>query len=189
MYAALAALAVGKVLNIPFEKSAAALRTHDSPPGRMNVLRGIHDSVIIDDPYNSSPVAAVEALETLRLISSDRKIAVLGDMMELGTYSRVEHEKLGKKATTIATDIFIVGTRAKGIAAAALRAGFPAAHMFECADSLEAGEKLRHYIQPGDIVLLKGSQSVRMERAVALILAEPEKASELLVRQEPEWKR
>lgn len=189
MFAALAALAVGKALNIPFEKAAAALETHDSPPGRMKILPGIHESVIIDDTYNSSPVAAHEALETLRFISHGRKIAVLGDMMELGAYSRSEHEKLGKKAAVIATDIFTVGTRAKGIAAAALQAGFPEAHIFECSDSIEAGEKLRQFVQAGDIVLLKGSQSVRMERAVAMILAEPQKASELLVRQEPEWKR
>ncbi len=189
MFAALAALAVGKALKIPFEKAAVALEAHDSPPGRMRILHGIHESVIIDDTYNSSPVAAHEALETLRLIPHNRKIAVLGDMMELGAYSRVEHEKLGKKAAAIATDIFTVGTRAKGIATAALRAGFPEAHIFECADSLEAGEKLRQFVQAGDIVLLKGSQSVRMERAVAMILAEPEKASEFLVRQEPEWKR
>lgn len=191
MYAALAALAVGQALKIPIEKSIAALRSHESPPGRMKMLEGLNDSRIIDDTYNSSPVAAHEALETLRMVeetSVGRKIAVLGDMMELGAHSRAEHEKLGKKAAEVAHIIFTVGTRAKGIAAAAIRADFPKDQMFEYADSVEAGAALTQILRAGDIVLVKGSQSVRMEKVVEQILAHPASAAKLLVRQEREWK-
>ncbi len=197
MYTALAALSVGNALGIPAEQGVEALMKHDSPPGRMRVLAGLNHSCIIDDSYNSSPVAAEEAIETLKNINlqSDgrlgqpkRKIVVLGDMLELGDHSQGEHEKLGTMVAEVADIIYTVGTRAKGILSSAIAAGFPSDQAFGFNDAVEAGESLKQIIQKGDVVLMKGSQGIRIEKAIAMILAEPEKADELLVRQENEWK-
>lgn len=188
MYTSLAALAVGEATGIPTEKSVKALRVHHSPPGRMRILPGLNGVCIIDDSYNSSPVATDEAIDALRKIDHHRKIVVLGDMLELGSYSRSAHEKLGIKVAGVADVIYTVGTRARGILDAAMAAGFPKDKVFGFSDSISAGEVLRQNIRSGDVVLVKGSQGVRMEKTVAMILAEPEKAEELLVRQEDEWK-
>mgnify|MGYP001557916823 CR=1 FL=1 len=219
MYASLASLAVAEALHIPAEKAVSALCAHDSPPGRMRILSGVSGACIIDDTYNSSPVAANEALNTLKnvnILGSDqglsrgadwsagqyagqsvgqgvgqsvgRKIVVLGDMLELGQYSQGEHEKLGIKAAGVADVIYTVGTRARGIMDSAITAGFPRERVFWFNDSTSAGDALRQNLKNGDIVLIKGSQGVRMEKAIAMILAEPERAGELLARQELEWR-
>lgn len=204
MYTALAALTVAeavasampittktgaKTRRIDFEMAVKALRDHCSAPGRMKLLQGVNNTCIIDDSYNSSPIAANGALDTLKNVNcAGRKIAVLGDMLELGRYSHDEHEKLGVQAAEIADEIYAVGTRARGILSSALAVGFPEARAFGFDDSASAGEALRHNLKEGDIVLVKGSQSVRMEKAVALILAEPKRAGELLARQEEGWK-
>jgi len=188
MYSTLAALAVGHVLKIDMEKATKAFRGHVSPPGRMNIVAGINNSCIIDDTYNSSPVAATEALHAIRDIAvSGRKIVVLGDMLELGSHSRTEHEKLGKLSAEVASEIYTVGPRSKWTYNAALEAGFSEDHLFWFADSADAGSMLAENLSPGDVVLVKGSQGIRMEKTVEAIMAEPERAKDLLVRQEKEW--
>lgn len=189
MYTCLAALSVAHALHLDIEKAAAALAQHDAPPGRMKILSGVNNTCILDDTYNSSPVAAHEALETLKgIVSPGRKVVVLGDMLELGEYSTVEHEKLGTKAADVASVLYTVGVRSQDIYNAARKAGFPQENLFHFDDSVSASESVSQHIQAGDIILVKGSQGVRMEKVVEKILAEPEKASELLVRQEVEWK-
>lgn len=188
MYSTLAALTVGHVLNIDLEKASHALREHSAPPGRMRVLAGKNETCIIDDTYNSSPVAATEALLTLRDISvTGRKILVLGDMLELGAHSQTEHEKLGKRATEVASEIYTIGPRSKWTYNAALEADFNKESLFWFDDSADAGLVLAERLQPGDVVLVKGSQGIRTEKAVAAIMAQPEKAKDLLVRQEDAW--
>ncbi len=188
MYTALAALAVAKSLKIDMQKAVQSLHTHVAPPGRMKIIAGMNSTCIIDDTYNSSPVAVSEALDTLKEIkASGRKIVVLGDMLELGSHSKKEHEKVGVKSAQIADVIYTVGTRSRNTFDAAIAAGFPKENIFEFDDSVEAGTRLREDSKPGDIVLIKGSQGKRMEKATAMLLAEPERAKELLVRQEKEW--
>lgn len=188
MYVALAALTVAHSLHLNLETVAESLTEHDAPPGRMKILSGINNSCIIDDSYNSSPVAADEALATLKMVNtSSKKIAVLGDMLELGTHSKKEHEKLGQKAAGIATIIYAVGTRSKWLYDSAVAAGFQRENIFWFADSEEAGQALKQILTPGDVVLIKGSQGVRTEKVTKAILAEPEKAGEFLVRQDEEW--
>lgn len=190
MYVALAALAVARALNLNLETVAKSLTAHEAPPGRMKVLSGINNTCIIDDSYNSSPVAANEALEALSMISTNgKKIAVLGDMLELGSHSKKEHEKLGEKAAGIAHIIYTIGTRSRWLYDAAITVGFPSENIFWFADSEEAGQALKHAIGTGDVVLVKGSQGIRTEKVVKAILAKPERASEFLVRQDEEWKK
>jgi UDP-N-acetylmuramyl pentapeptide synthase len=186
----LAAAAVGHALGFRLEDSLRALSSHLPPPGRMRLIPGIKDTLIIDDTYNASPAATLAALDALTLAGrANRTIAVLGDMLELGRYSVEQHKEAGKRAAETCTLLCTVGFRARDIAEGALSAGMPESAILQFEDAQKAGKYLEDIIQPGDVILIKGSQSIRMERAVEEIMQEPERAGELLVRQEREWKR
>jgi len=186
---ALAAAAVGAALHKPLGDIAGALESYDPPPGRMRLVRGIKNTLIIDDTYNASPAATAAALTTLGMITTKgRKIAVLADMMELGRHSTEEHRKIGEQVAKHADMLVTVGFRARDIAAAALDNGMPDNAILQFEDSGKAGAELQNLIKEGDCVLVKGSQSMRMERVVEEIMAEPDRAEELLVRQDAEWK-
>lgn len=185
---ALAAFAVGHELGLSVLDAAAQLKTMTFPPGRMSILEGIRGSVIIDDSYNSSPVAIGAALHAFKELSvSGRKIAVLGDMLELGEASDSEHKKAGERAAVVAGYLVTVGVRARLMRDGFLGKGMSAENMSHFDSSAEAGTFLKEFVEKGDAILVKGSQGMRMERAVAAILAHPEKQKELLVRQEKEW--
>ena len=185
-----AAAAVGAALHKPLGDIAGALESYDPPPGRMRLVRGIKNTLIIDDTYNASPAATAAALTTLGMITTKgRKIAVLADMMELGRHSTEEHRKIGEQVAKHADMLVTVGFRARDIAAAALDNGMPDNAILQFEDSGKAGAELQNLIKEGDCVLVKGSQSMRMERVVEEIMAEPDRAEELLVRQDAEWKK
>lgn len=187
----LAAAAVGHALGKKLSESIKALESYEPPHGRMHVLTGIKDTVIIDDTYNSSPAAVTAALDTLALMQKDggRRIAVLADMLELGRYSVDEHRKVGAYAAKTVDILVTVGFRARDTAESALDHGLPDGSIFQYEDAFKAGDELAAMLRPGDVVLVKGSQSMRMERVVENIMAEPERAGELLVRQELDWKK
>jgi UDP-N-acetylmuramoyl-tripeptide--D-alanyl-D-alanine ligase len=148
----------------------------------------VKGSIIIDDTYNSSPVAAEAALETLKEVSSNgRKIVALGDMLELGEDSEEAHRSIGKIAKDSCNFLITVGEMAKFIKAGAIEAGMQKENIFEFLNSTEAGDFLRDFIKTGDIILVKGSQGIRMERVVAAILQDIDMKGNLLVRQEKEW--
>lgn len=183
-----AASAVASIFDVSLKEVAGALKGFVPPPGRMRVIRGLKDTVIIDDTYNSSPTAAERALSSLyELQGFKRKIAVLGDMLELGQFSTSAHERVGEQVADGADVLVTVGIRARGIAEGALEHGFNEAHVFQYDDSVTAGRELQTFIQPGDVLLIKGSQSIRCERIVLDIMAEPQKSAELLVRQDSAW--
>ena len=185
----LAACAVGEALGMPLSESVNSFnRQYMPPPGRMRLLAGVSNTLLIDDSYNSSPAAIAAALETLAsLRTKGRRIALIGDMLELGRYSVDEHRKIGTQAAHICNLLFTVGFRARDVAEAALDTGLPDTAVLQFEDAERAGELLLPMLKEGDIILIKGSQSMRMERAAAILLAQPERASELLVRQEEEW--
>jgi len=191
VYPILCAFAVAQALGLAPLAIAKALEEERGPKGRMKVLEGFNDSTIIDDSYNSSPVALRAAITTLKKIETNgKKIAVLGDMLELGRYSTEAHKKAGVQAASVVDVLITVGERAKDIAAAARDTGFGAEFIqeFDIGESREAGLVVRAMLEKGDVVLVKGSQSgIRLERAIKEMLAEPQKARELLVRQEDEW--
>ena len=189
VYAALAAIAVADSQDIEIAEAIEALRDFVSPPGRMKILKGIKNSLIIDDTYNSSPVALEEALLTLKNLSASRKIAVLGDMLELGKHTITAHREIGEMAAGKKIDLLItVGVRAKFFTEGALKAGFKKKNVLEFGDSEEAAKKLPELIEPGDLILIKGSQGMRMEKIVEALMSEPERAPELLCRQDEAWK-
>lgn len=191
IYASLAAIAVGSVVGVDLASAADNLSRFPAPSGRMRILLGIRGSLVIDDTYNSSPVAALAALDTLAQIATNgRKIAVMGDMLELGKYSTAAHRDVGTRAAGCVDMLVSVGFRARMMAEAALDAGMPdsAIRQYEQGESARAGLELEKELRAGDIVLVKGSQSMRMERTVENILPPDSPVRELLVRQDAQWK-
>ncbi|TSC75012.1 MAG: UDP-N-acetylmuramoyl-tripeptide--D-alanyl-D-alanine ligase [Parcubacteria group bacterium Gr01-1014_44] len=193
-WAAAAATAVGLIFGLNLVKISDALSAYQGPAGRLKVLKGIKNSWLIDDTYNSSPTSTHLALETLKSFSSylavsplsRRKLAVLGDMLELGQYSIQAHQEAGNLAGTFVDLLITIGSRAKFIADAAGNQ-MPKENILSFETSVEAAPKVRELIKEGDLVLIKGSQGMRMEKIVEEIMAEPEKKKELLVRQSQKW--
>jgi UDP-N-acetylmuramyl pentapeptide synthase len=181
---AAAALAAALAFDISIPEALAALKTYEPPAGRGSLLSGKNGSVIIDDSYNASPAAVEEALATLKLFPrASRRIAVLGDMLELGRYSVMEHERIAALAGRSADIIVTVGIRARAFAAMPKNAdvvSFDNAHA--------AALALPALVRAGDVILVKGSQSIRTERIAEALLANPADVSKL-VRQESAWKR
>jgi UDP-N-acetylmuramoyl-tripeptide--D-alanyl-D-alanine ligase len=184
-----AATAVASIFSIDIESVAESFRTYTPPAGRMRVIQGIKETLIIDDTYNSSPTASERALLTLgELKGVKRRIAVMGDMMELGQFSIREHERIGRLIPQSADILVTIGVRSRGFSKGALEAGMNEKNIFEFDDALTAGRELQTFIKTGDVLLVKGSQSIRAERFVEELMAEPERAEELLIRQDDMWK-
>ena len=198
VYATLAALAVVQALGFDRARASRAHSERALAPGRMRLLDGVNGARIIDDTYNSSPVAVAEALVALYEIKMEvtpstgargKRIAALGDMLELGSLSEAEHDKMVRDAVEKADIVFLVGERARAAVAAAFASGFHTEKIRTFADSRACGEALAQELRAGDVALIKGSQGIRMERAVERALAPRASAKELLVRQEEEWKK
>ena len=176
-YAALAALALAHGLKLNMVEAAERVKRYEFAPGRMRVLEGAKGTLIIDDSYNSSPIAAYSALGTLGEIkTAGRRIAVLGDILELGKHTDEAHRNVGEVARERSDALITVGPRSKVMEG-----------KFHFANSREAGEFLKTFVKKNDLILIKGSQGMRMERAVEAILEDLANKSKLLVRQEPEW--
>lgn len=188
VYSCTAALAVANELNVPLADAIESLKTFKTPNGRMKIIKGIKSSVIIDDTYNSSPVAVEQAFEAIKELSyAKRKILVLGDMLELGKFSSDEHKRIGTLVPRVANVLFTVGIRARQIAEGAQVAGMSERNIYQYDDVAQVGRELQNFIQPGDVILVKASQGIRAEKIVEEVMNRPEKAAELLVRQDKKW--
>ncbi len=186
-YASLIAYAVGRELGLAHENMIASLNQYKTLPGRMEIISGVKDTIIIDDSYNASPVAMQESLQIFNsLTTSLRKVAVVGDMFELGKYSVEEHKKIAGFLTDTAY-VIAVGIRMRGMVEELLSRGFDGERVISVDTAEQAGEDLQKILVAGDIVFVKGSQAMRMERVVRDVMRHPEDAPKLLVRQEPEW--
>ena len=176
---------VGQVFGIGLADSVAALTDLKPLPGRLRILNGIRDSILLDDTYNASPIAMKIALDSLAQIQG-RKIAILGDMLELGYKSERAHEDVGAHASEIAQIVVCVGDKSRATAKIA-RNHLSEENVYWYANSSLAASEVQKLIQPGDVILIKGSQGIRMERIVLEIMADPAQAKELLVRQSTRW--
>ncbi|MFA5358390.1 MAG: UDP-N-acetylmuramoyl-tripeptide--D-alanyl-D-alanine ligase [Patescibacteria group bacterium] len=189
--AALAAIAVGVAFGLNLVRIAESLGQYRPPKGRMNLIDGIKYTLIIDDTYNSSPKPAIAALEVLakvQLPQARRKYAVLGDMLELGSYTERAHLEVGRKVAELGIDYLLtVGERSLQVANAAIGAGMSEDRVYTFDNSAEAGKFLQDRIEQGDLILVKGSQGMRMEKIVKELMAEPLRAKELLARQGGGW--
>lgn len=190
VYAALSGAGAGLVFKLNLVEIAGALENFSMPAGRLNLVPGIRQSNLIDDTYNSSPVSTEAALDVLSNIKAERKIAVLGDMLELGPDTESGHRAVARKFLEIKkeTIFFAVGPRMKFAAEELAKHNFKKDRLFIFDDPLTAGKKLKEIIQKGDLVLVKGSQGMRMEKVVEEVMAQPEKAAVYLCRQNRTWK-
>ena len=158
--AALAALGAAHTLGVPLAEAAVALGTLEQPAHRMEVRRG-PGITVIDDSYNASPAAVQAALAVLRDVPG-RRIAVLGDMLELGSFSADAHEAMGRDAAR-STDVLIgIGELARTAVDAARAAGL--AEAYWAGEPGEALLVLRGMQQDGDTILVKGSHSLALDR-------------------------
>lgn len=163
-YAAGAATAVGLIFGINMIKIAEALKAYRPAPGRMTLSPGVKGTMVIDSSYNASPLAMHAALDTLRDLPGKRKVAVLGDMRELGEYSMDAHERVGRVASQLVNVLVTVGPSGKLIAEAAKKHGLPKKNIqsFDTAD--EAVDAVEGIIKKGDLILVKGSHSMQLDK-------------------------
>jgi UDP-N-acetylmuramoyl-tripeptide--D-alanyl-D-alanine ligase len=165
VYTALAAAAVGVVEGLSWDEIGEGLRSSRSQL-RMIVVAGPRSSTVLDDTYNASPTSVLAALDLLADLDRGRRIAVLGDMLELGSYEEEGHAHVGARAGAVADLLVTVGERARNIARAAIRAGLPRAAVCSFDSAEDAAGFLLDALQPGDAALVKGSRAVGMERIV-----------------------
>lgn len=189
------AFAVAQAFKIPTNQIIERLEgDYHGIAGRMRVIPGIKGTVIIDDSYNAaSPLGVISALRDLASVpisAGQRRIAALGDMRELGLYSDKAHQDVGHSVADMDIDFLVAcGTLGRAIGHAAIVQGFPESRVRFFETSEEAGRFLQDLIAQGDLVLIKGSQGSRMEKAVREIMAEPLEAPFLLVRMSDEWQK
>ena len=186
VYSLSAAIAVAHLIGVETSKITDGLAAVTAVNGRLQLLDGIRGSTIIDDTYNSSPEAAMAALQTLNRLAAPQKIALLGNMNELGEFSRQAHVDLGQQCDPAKIDeLLTLGSDANEfLATAAEQRG---CRVTRFTTPYQAGEYLQKITKPGALVLVKGSQNnVYAEEAVKQILAS-RKDVQKLVRQTPAW--
>jgi len=165
-YAAAAAMAVGLAFGINLIKISEALLDYEGPDGRMKLINGVKDTLILDDSYNASPLSMRAALETLRSLPAKRKIAVLGDMLEIGKYSTEAHQAVGELAAKIVDYLFCIGPRAKFIAESARQNSFDRKKIQVFSSSEAAKKMIEREIKAGDLILVKGSRAIKLEKII-----------------------
>ena len=182
---AMGAVAVAAKMGLTADEISAGLALLRAVPGRMNVLRGIDDTIVIDDTYNSSPLAASCALQALYSLQVPQRVAILGSMNELGETSQAEHQRLGSLCdSSLLSWVVTVGADAEAYLAPAARARGCQVKSFHSA--IDAGIFARSILESSAAVLAKGSQNGGyLEEAVKILCLMGE--DDELVRQSPAW--
>ncbi len=165
VHTCLRAAAVGLIEGLTWHEIIDGLQSVGVTQLRLVAVTGPNGSLILDDTYNASPESVVAALNLLHELEG-RRVAVLGDMLELGSYEETGHRLVGRRAREVADLLVTVGPRARLIADEAREAGLPTAAVVELEDHEQALTYLRASIQRGDVVLLKGSRGVKLDRIV-----------------------
>ena len=171
----LAAIAVALRFQVPLEEMMRVASTFAPPPGRGEVLRLSGGVTLVDDSYNSSPAALERALRSLgRDRGHRRRIAVLGEMLELGARGPALHRACGRLAVEAGFDVLLAvgGPAAAELAEGARGAGLGAGRVTTCAAAEEAAALAADLVRAGDLVLVKGSRGVRVDRVVDRLRAE-----------------
>ena len=177
----LAAVGVALTFDVPLAAAVERAAAVEAPPhrGRMHRLAG--GVVVIDDSYNSSPLAVETALATLaRTGRAGRRVAVLGEMLELGARADELHRAAGRAAAAAGVDLLLTvgGDPARALGRAAVGAGADAAGVLHCATSDEAAARAAAAVRDGDVVLVKGSRGVGTDRVVTRLCADRAAGSE-----------
>lgn len=206
----LAAYTVGQLCGLRSEEIQHALANVELLPGRLNPLPGVSSTTLLDDTHNANPASMIAGLQTLKALPAGRRIAVLGDMLRLGHYEEEAHRLVGQKAAQCVDYLITRGERAALIAEAAREAGLAEERIILTSSHEDAAQAARHLAQvsgpptprraqgiaptmdvkqPGNVILIKGSEEIRMERVTELLMAQPADAPAQLVRQTPGWKQ
>jgi UDP-N-acetylmuramoyl-tripeptide--D-alanyl-D-alanine ligase len=198
-YAFAAAFATGYAMDVIPEQLSTVANHFLPARGRTRIIPGIKRTTLFDDSYNASPASVIQSLHDLASVPTkpgQRKIACLGEMRELGAKSEEMHRRVGAEAAKAGIDVLVCcGIFGRVMADGAMANGMKPEQVHQIDDTPEAGLFIQEMLKPGDIVLAKASQGkldskgVRMERVIKELMAEPTRAEELLVRQEPAWQR
>lgn len=197
VYAALAAVGVGLALEVPLEEALEALAGVRPLKGRLNPLPGVGDSLVLDDSFDASPASAFAALDALSFFTNGRRVAVLGDLFErsaeltprLASFEAEAYRRIGERVAQVADLLVTQGDGARRIAEQAQVFGLTAGQILVTYTPEDATRGLADRLKPGDTVLVKGAVESRMERVVAGLLAKPDQAPDLLVRQTAGWRK
>ncbi|HBT20115.1 MAG TPA: UDP-N-acetylmuramoyl-tripeptide--D-alanyl-D-alanine ligase [Peptococcaceae bacterium] len=167
LYNCLAAVGAAVQLGLNLEEIRQGLKRINLTKMRLEHLKGIKDTVVINDAYNANPDSMKASLKVLRDFSGNRKIAVLGDMLELGEIAVKEHIEVGRETADLGIDYLItVGKLARNIAQGAADVGMSREKIFCASNNEEAVEMIKKIIVPGDVILVKGSRAMGMEEIV-----------------------
>jgi UDP-N-acetylmuramoyl-tripeptide--D-alanyl-D-alanine ligase len=178
VHTALRAAAVGLVEGLTWQEIIYGLQALGATQLRLVAVKGPGGSVILDDTYNASPESMIAALNLLNeFTNAKRRVAVLGDMLELGSQEEVSHRLVGLRAREVVNLLVTVGPRARTIAASALSAGLPDEAVVQLSNADEVLDYLRGRIGAGDVVLLKGSRGVKLDRVVPALEAQSGEAA------------
>lgn len=189
LYSALAAVVVADYFKVNLIEALKSLEGFKAPYGRMNLIKGINNSLVIDDTYNSSPTSVLAALSTMEQIKAQRRLVILGDMLELGDGSEDGHLEVVRNVLEGKFDkLVIVGKRMHQAAKSILGEEDSMGSVLFFKNPNEAGRIIKEIIKDGDLILVKGSQSMRMEKVVEEIMENKEQSQKLLCRQTKAWK-
>ncbi len=167
VHTALRATAVGLVEGLGWQDIVEGLQDTRMQL-RLVAVRGPSGSLILDDTYNAAPPSVIAALNLLAELDG-RRVAVLGDMLELGEFEEKGHRMVGARAAEVADEIVTVGERARWIADEALQSGMQTSRVFTLEDSQAAIHHLQDQVGKGDVVLVKGSRGMQMDLIVTAL--------------------
>ncbi|MBN2016462.1 hypothetical protein JW766_06565 [Candidatus Dojkabacteria bacterium] len=188
----LAAIAVGITYEIPLKKCISAIEGMNFPPGRMTKIEGIKDTVIIDSSYNASTQAVIEALNNLALFKKREKIAILGDMRELGRAEKREHEEVARHAANRTDKLIVIGPAMKKyFLPEVIKQGFDVSSIWHFDNTWKALRFIQEkVIKGGEAILIKGSQNTLfLEIIVEGLMKDKAKVEDILCRRGSFWEK
>ncbi|MEA3344096.1 MAG: cyanophycin synthetase [Patescibacteria group bacterium] len=178
LYSVLAGICVGVIKKINLIEISKTLKFYKSLPGRMKLIKGVKNSLILDDSENATPFSMIQALEILGELETDelmnilkgpvtgRRIAVLGDVLGIGKYTIEAHQTIGEKVAENSDLLFTIGARARFIAQGAKEKGMKEENIFEFDRTEEAKIQLQKEIKENDLILIDGSKEMKMQEVV-----------------------
>lgn len=170
VHTALRAAAVGLADGLTWQDVAAGLRLGHTQL-RLVAVHTANGALLLDDTYNASPESTLAALNLLEEMDG-RKVAVLGDMLELGAYEQIGHEMVGVRSAEVASELVLVGELSRFTAEAARRSGLSSKHIHWFATASESVEYLQKALGPDDVALVKGSRGMRMDQIISALETE-----------------
>ena len=171
VYNSIAAITVGRLFGMSFQEIREALHSFETAGMRLNILSTDNGITVIDDAYNASPDSMKAALLVLNDMNAKRRIAVLGDMLELGSYSETAHREVGRAVVGNRIDMLITkGKASSWIGQEARAKGMEASSIFHCSCNKDVINLLGTIVQSGDTILVKGSRGMKMEEIVSSLV-------------------